>query len=159
LVEETSPLLHIWVDADACPVKREIYRVAERLGLEVTLVANSWMETPVRPWLRLEIVADGFDAADDFIAESIEAGDVVVTSDIPLAARCIEKGAQAIGPKGRVYDQDDIKEALATRDLLADLRDAGEITGGPAPMRPKDRSRFLQALDLLLGRIRREAGR
>ena len=149
-------MLHIFVDADACPVKNEIYRVAERCGLEVTLVANSWMRVPEKPWLVLEVVEAGFDAADDWIVDHVETDDIVVTADIPLASRCIKKGARVIGSTGKPFTEDNIGSAVATRNLLEELRGAGEITGGPAPLEKRDRSRFLQKLDDVIQSIRRE---
>lgn len=146
---------HIYVDADACPVKDEVYRVASRHGLATTLVANSFMATPRDPTVRLQIVPDGPDAADDWIAERIEAYDVVVTADIPLAARCLAKGAAAIGTTGRPFTQNSIGAALATRGLLSHLRETGEITGGPRPFGPRDRSQFLQALETAVARAKR----
>jgi len=138
---------HIYVDADACPVKPEVYKVAERHGLEVTLVAAAWMRIPDDARLRLEVVTQGFDAADDWIVERIAAGDIVVTADIPLAARCIAKGARALGTTGRPFTEANIGDVLATRTLLAELRSAGEQTRGPAPFDPRDRSRFSQSLE------------
>lgn len=138
---------HIYVDADACPVKPEVFRVAERHRLPVTLVAASGMRVPSDPRIHLEIVAQGFDAADDWIVERVEPGDIAVTADIPLAARCLARGAAAIGTDGRPFTEDNIGDAVATRALLADLRGAGENTGGPAPFTPRARSRFLQALE------------
>jgi uncharacterized protein YaiI (UPF0178 family) len=140
-------LLHILVDADACPVKQEIYRVARRYGLRVTLVANSWMRTPESPSIHFQLVPEGPDAADDWIAEHAEPGDIVVTADIPLAARAIKRGAAVISPKGKPFTEQNIGATLATRDLLSDLRDLGAVTGGPPPLQNADRSRFLQALD------------
>jgi len=138
---------HIFVDADACPVKREVYRVAQRHGLEVTVVANARIHVPSTPGLRLEIVGSAADAADDWIAAHVAAGDIVVSADVPLAARCVDKGAVVVTPAGRLLDHRNAGEVLATRNLLADLRGAGEITGGPPPFTDRDRSRFLQALD------------
>ena len=149
-------MLHIYIDADACPVKQEVYRVARRYQLNVTLVANAWMRTPDDPGIALEVVEDSFDAADDWIVDRVEAGDIVITADIPLASRCMEKGAHAIGSTGRPFTEDNIGEAVATRDLLAVLRGGGEITGGPAPMTKRDRSRFLQTLDEVIQSIRRK---
>ncbi len=146
---------HVYVDADACPVKTEVFRVAERHALPVTLVAGSWMRVPGDARIRLEVVESGFDAADDWIAEHVVPGDIVVTADIPLAARCLAKGAQAIGSTGRPFTEDNIGDALATRALLADLRGAGEVTRGPAPFDPRDRSRFLQALEAAVQRALR----
>jgi len=147
-------LLHIFVDADACPVKQEVYRVASRYRLDVTLVANSWMRTPKEPWIVLEVVADGFDAADDWIAEHVQAHDIVVTADILLASRCLKEGARVIGPTGKPFTENNIGQAVATRDLLSELRITGEITGGPPPLKKRDRSRFLQQLDNVIQSIR-----
>jgi uncharacterized protein YaiI (UPF0178 family) len=149
-------LLHIFVDADACPVKQEVYRVAKRYGLSVTLVANTWMRVPEERWLELEVVGEGFDAADDWIVEHVEADDIVVTADIPLASRCIKEGARVIGTTGKPFTENNIGSALATRDLLSELRSAGEITGGPPPLEKRDRSRFLQQLDEVIQSIRRK---
>jgi uncharacterized protein len=149
-------LLHVFIDADACPVKDEVYRVAQRYGLQVTLVANAWMRVPKEPWIGLEIVANGFDAADDWIAGHIESDDIVISADIPLAARCLAKGAYVLGPAGKPFTVDNIGSALATRELLSGLRDLGEIGGGPQPFHKRDRSLFLQQLDLLINSIRRK---
>jgi uncharacterized protein YaiI (UPF0178 family) len=148
-------VLHIYVDADACPVKKEVYRVAERYRLNVTLVTNSRMRFPDEPWISLQVVSDGLDAADDWIVEHIEPFDIVVTADIPLASRCLKIGASAIGTTGKPFTDATIGQALATRELLADLRGAGEITGGPPPVTPRDRSQFLQSLDAAIQSIRR----
>ncbi len=149
-------MLHIFIDADACPVKQEVYRVARRYGLDVTLVANSWMRIPNERWIALEVVEDGFDAADDWIVEHVEPDDIVITADIPLASRCMQEGSRAIGPTGRPFTEDNIGEAVATRDLLAILRSGGEITGGPQPLTKRDRSQFLQQLDEVIQSIRRK---
>lgn len=149
-------MLHIFIDADACPVKPEIYRVADRYHLDVTLVANSWMRTPDEDWIKLEVVKDGFDAADDWIVDHVEPDDIVVTADIPLASRCLKNGARVLGPTGKPFNEDNIGDVLATRDLLSDLRDGGQISGGPAPLQKRDRSRFLQKLDEMIQSIRRE---
>ena len=148
-------MLHIFVDADACPVKKEVYRVAQRYRLEVTLVANSSMRVPDERWLELEVVGGGFDAADDWIVEHVQPDDIVVTADIPLASRCLKEGASVIGTTGKPFTEDNIGSAVATRDLLADLRGAGEITGGPPPISKRDRSFFLQKLDEAIQSIRR----
>ena len=140
-------MLHIFVDADACPVKAEVYRVAGRYRLGVTLVANSWMRVPDDPLIALEVVGDGLDVADDWIVENAGLSDVVVTSDVPLASRCLKVGALVVGPTGRAFTEDNIGEAVATRDLLTDLRSAGERTGGPPPLDKRARSRFLEKLD------------
>ncbi|MBR9980700.1 MAG: YaiI/YqxD family protein [Desulfatitalea sp.] len=148
-------MLHIFVDADACPVKQEVYRVARRYQLAVTLVANAWMRVPDEPRITLQVVKDGFDAADNWIAGQVQPGDIVVTADIPLADRCISKGARVLGPTGKPFTDDNIGMAVAGRNLLAELRSAGEITGGPPPLTQRDRSRFLQQLDTLIHAIRR----
>jgi len=153
---EERCLLRILVDADACPVKQEIYRVAKRCGLDVTLVANSSMRVPDEPWLQLEVVGGGFDEADDWIVDHVEADDIVITADIPLASRCVKAGASVIGTTGKPFTENNIGSALATRDLLSELRGAGEITGGPPPLQKRDRSRFLQALDEAIQTIRRK---
>lgn len=150
-----SVVLHIFVDADACPVKQEIYRVADRYRLAVTLVANAPMRVPHGPRVVLQVVKNGFDAADDWIAEHVQPGDVVVTADIPLASRCIKKGAGVIGPTGKPFTEDNIGMVLAGRDLMAELRSTGDITGGPPPLNKRDRSRFLQQLDNIIQSIRR----
>ena len=149
-------MLHIFVDADACPVKTEVYRVANRYCLDVTLVANSWMRVPNERWIVLEVVDDGFDAADDWIVEHVQPHDIVVTADIPLASRCLKEGARVIGATGKLFTENNIGQAVATRDLLSELREAGEITGGPPPLKKRDRSRFLQQLDEVIQSIRRE---
>ena len=149
-------MLHIYVDADACPVKQEVYRVAGRYGLAVTLVTNSWMRVPQETWITLEVVGGGFDEADDWIVEHLQPQDVVVTADILLASRCLKEGARAIGTTGKPFTEDNIGAAVATRDLMSELRGAGEITGGPPPLTKRDRSRFLQTLDEVIQAIRRQ---
>ena len=149
-------MLDIYVDADACPVKPEVYRVANRYRLQVTLVANAWMRVPNEGSVRLQVVKDGFDAADDWIVEHVQPHDIVVTADIVLASRCIGKGARVIGPTGKPFTEDNIGAAVANRDLLSELRGAGEITGGPPPLTGRDRSRFLQQLDNEIQSIRRQ---
>jgi uncharacterized protein YaiI (UPF0178 family) len=153
---EDLHLLHIFVDADACPVKQEVYRVASRYRLDVTLVTNSWMRVPNERWIALEVVEDEFDAADDWIVEHVQPHDIVVTADIPLASRCLKKGARVIGPTGKPFTENNIGQAIATRDLLSELRGAGEITGGPPPLKKRDRSRFLQQFDDVIQSIRRK---
>ena len=149
-------MLHIFVDADSCPVKPEVYRVASRCRLYVTLVANSWMQVPNELWIALEVVEGGFDAADDWIVELVQPDDIVVTADILLADRCLKEGARVIGPTGKPFTENNIGEAVATRNLLSELREAGEITGGPPPLKKSDRSRFLQQLDEVVQAIRRK---
>jgi hypothetical protein len=137
----------IFVDADGCPVKQEIYRVATRYGLKVTLVSNARMRTPQEDWLKLVVVDGQFDAADDWIVEHVRPQDIVISGDIPLASRCLEKGALVLGPTGRVFTEENIGDALASRELLSRLRELGTMTGGPASFEKRDRSRFLQRLD------------
>jgi uncharacterized protein YaiI (UPF0178 family) len=148
-------LLHIFIDADACPVKQEVYRVAGRYGLDVTLVANAWMRVPKERWIALEVVPGSFDAADDWIVEHLQPHDIVITADIVLASRCVKLGAAVIGPTGKPFTENNIGQAVATRELLAELRSTGELTGGPAPLKKSDRSRFLQKLDEAIQSIRR----
>ncbi|GAG17483.1 unnamed protein product [marine sediment metagenome] len=134
-------------------MKQEVYRVAKRYGLKVTLVANSQMQIPSEGWLKLVVVSDQFDAADDWIVEYITKDDIVISGDIPLASRCLKKGARVLGPNGCVFTDDSIGDALATRDLMSHLRDIGIMTGGPAPFEKRDRSRFLQSLDGIIQAI------
>ena len=147
----------IYIDADACPVKEETYRVAKRHELKVVLVSNSWMRTPPDERIELIVVSGGLDVADDWIAEHARENDVVVTADIPLAARSLEKNALALAPNGRVFTEDMIGDALATREILSQMRDVGVMTGGPPPFDKKDRSRFLQKLDEMLRIARKNA--
>jgi len=149
-------LLHIFVDADACPVKLEVYRVAKRYDLSVTLVTGSWMRVPEGDNLALKVVGKGMDAADDWIVEHLAVDDIVITADIPLAARCLEKTAHALGPTGKPFTKENIGSALATRDLLSALRDFGEVMGGPPPFDKRDHSRFLHRLDETINTIRRK---
>ncbi|MFC2058498.1 YaiI/YqxD family protein [Chloroflexota bacterium] len=144
----------ILVDADACPVKQEVYRVAKRYGIKVTVVANSQMHIPSEDWLELVVVSDQLDAADDWIVEHITKNDIVISEDIPLVSRCLKKGARVLGPRGHVFTDDSIGDALATRDLMSHLRDIGIVTGGPTPFKKRDRSRFLQSLDGIIQAIR-----
>lgn len=145
----------VYVDADACPVKEEIYRVAARYSIAVQVVANAPMRVPSVPLIEL-IVRPGFAAADDYIAERAGAGDVVTTADIPLAARCLAAGAAVLDMRGVAFSHDTIGEAMAIRDLMRGLRADGTAGGGPPPMGPKDRSRFLSKLDELLSAVRRK---
>jgi uncharacterized protein len=138
---------HIYVDADACPVKTETVKVAVRHGLAATFVANAWLQLPRGPRVRLQVVSGAFDAADDWIVAQLAPGDIVVTADIPLASFALKKGARVLGPAGRPFTDDNIGNALATRELMADLRAYG-VGGGPPPFEQRDRSRFLQALEL-----------
>ena len=148
--------IRIFVDADACPVKAEVYRVAERYGLKVFVVANSFMAVPRSEMIERIIVSEGPDIADNWIAERAGASDIVITADIPLAGRCVRNGATVIGPTGKPFSEDSIGMALATRDLLTELRSAGATTRGPPPLTRQDISRFLQALDLAVTRLKRK---
>jgi uncharacterized protein len=153
--------IEIYVDGDACPVKAEIYRVAQRYGLRVFVVSNSFFQVPADPRIERVIVEGSFDAADDWIATHVQPGDIVVTADIPLADRCLKAGAAVIGNTGLPFTADSIGMALASRALMSDLRAMGEITGGPKPMAGRDKSRFLSALDETIVRLQRarKAGR
>ena len=148
----------IHVDGDACPVREETYRVAGRRGLAVIVVANGArpIRPPGLPNVQLVTVPEGADAADDWIVEHIGRGDVCITADIPLAARCLEKGARALSPKGRAWTNDNIGGALAGRAIGQHLRETGQTTGGPAPMTTADRSRFLEALDATVQAAQRD---
>lgn len=148
--------LRILVDADACPVKEEIYKVASRYGTRVGVVSNSYLRVPDDPLVERILVGSEPDAADDFIAEHANPRSVVVTADIPLADRCIKAGATVIAPTGKPFTSDSIGLAMATRAILADLRVAGDVIGGPPPFTKSDRSRFLSALDAALVRLMRQ---
>ncbi len=148
-------MLSIFVDGDACPVKEEVYRVARRYGVPVTVVADSWMRVPEEDGLELVVVKGDFDAADDWIVDHATAGDIVITGDIPLADRCLKLGARALGLRGREFTEDSIGEAMAGRELASELRDLGIQTGGPRPFDKRDRSQFLQTLDAMLQASRR----
>ncbi|MDI1345573.1 MAG: YaiI/YqxD family protein [Pseudolabrys sp.] len=150
------PAIRIFVDADACPVKNEVYRVAERYGLKVFVVANSYMNVPRSGMIERVIVTQGPDVADDWIVERAGECDIVITADIPLAGRSVKKGATVLSPTGKPFDDDSIGMALATRDLMTDLRSAGAVTRGPPPLNRQDISRFLSALDLAVVRVKRK---
>ncbi len=144
-------MIEIYVDGDACPVKEEIFRVAKRYGLKVHLVANSNLRIPRDPLFEMVVVRGGqLDVADDWIAERVTGTDIAITSDLPLAARCLAKGARVLDSRGKVFTDDAMGDALATRELMAQLRDMGVVSGGPAPFEAKDRSRFLQSFDTLI---------
>jgi uncharacterized protein YaiI (UPF0178 family) len=146
--------IRILVDADACPVKEEVYKVAFRREVPVKVVSNSYLRVPAHPLIERVVVSDKFDAADDWIAEQADAKTVVITGDILLADRCLKAGATVIGPNGKPFTSASIGSAIATRAIMADLRVAADgITGGPAPFAKADRSRFLQALDEALVRL------
>jgi uncharacterized protein len=150
----------LYIDADACPVKQEIYRVAERhtlkgVTLKVFVVTNSPIAVPRDEFVERVVVGAGMDEADNWIAERARAGDIVVTADVPLASRCVKAGAEVIAPNGRKFTKDSIGTTLATRNLMDSLRSAGAITGGPKPFAPRDRSSFLAALDQAIVRLKR----
>ena len=150
-------MLTIYVDADACPVKDEVYRVARRYAMRVVVVANSPLRVPKDPMIELVVRTEvGLNIVDDWIAEQSGPGDIVITADIPLAARCLKKQACVLDGKGRTFTEDRIGESLAMRELLDGLRQTGEVTGGPAPMSPRDRSRFLSTLDETINSIKRK---
>jgi uncharacterized protein len=144
----------LYIDADACPVKDEIYRVARRYEMRVIVVAKATLFVPTSPLVELT-VRSGFGEVDDWIAEQAGPGDIVVTTDIPLAARCLAKEVRVLGPKGNAFTDDDIGEALAMRNLMNELRQDGSVKGGPSAMTPKDRSRFLSKLDEMINAVRR----
>jgi uncharacterized protein len=146
----------IYVDADACPVKEEVYRVARRYGIKVYVVANAPLRVPTEDLIELVVVKGRFDAADDWIAERVETGDIAITTDIPLADRCLRRGSRVLSPKGEAFTEEAIGDAVATRALLDMLRQSGEFTGGPAPFAKSDRSRFLSKLDEMVHASRRD---
>lgn len=150
--------MRIFIDADACPVKDETYKVASRYGLKTYVVSNSFIQIPRSPLIERRIVDAGPDVADDWIAAEAQPGDIVVTNDIPLADRVLKAGAAAIAPNGRPFTHDSIGSALAQRSIMEHIRSTGEITGGPRPFEAGDRSRFLQALDQAVNRERRRGG-
>ncbi|MBP9854955.1 MAG: YaiI/YqxD family protein [Candidatus Omnitrophica bacterium] len=149
-------MLHIFVDADACPVKEEVYRVANRYSLNVTLVANSWMRIPDGQSVVLKVVGGDFDEADNWIVEQVQPHDIVITIDVLLAERCLKKGARVISSNGKSFTEENIGDTVATRNLMAELRSGGEITGGPAPFKKSDRSNFLQELNEVIQSIQRK---
>lgn len=146
----------IFVDADACPVKDEIYKVAERYQMRVLLVSNKAMRLPLNPLLEMIVVPGDFDAADDWIVENTVENDIVVTTDILLANRCVMKKVRTLGPKGEEFTEDNVGSAVANRELMQHLRQMGEISGGPAPMDKKARSRFLSTLDTIIQSLKRQ---
>ena len=153
---ELNATTRIYVDADACPVKDEVYRVALRHGLPVSVVAGNFIRVPQDPLIERIAAGSGMDAADDWIAERVGNGDIVITSDIPLASRCVKAGAEVIAPNGKPFTEQSIGMTLAVRNLMTDLRSSGEVTGGPRSFAPRDRSAFLSALDQTIRRIQRQ---
>ncbi len=154
----SATAIRIYIDADACPVKDEVYRVAERYGLKTYVVSNAFMTIPRSAMIERVIVDAGPDVADDWIAQHVALGDVAVTSDIPLAERVLQAGGHAIAPNGKPFTRDSIGAAIAQRALMEQLRSTGEITGGPKPFDRNDRSRFLQSLDEVIQKERRRRG-
>lgn len=154
MTEPTSSI-RILVDADACPVKDEIYKVAARHGLPVTIVAGGFIRVPQDPMIERIAAGPGMDAADDWIAERADARSIVITADIPLASRCVKAGSAVIAPNGKPFTEQSIGMTLAVRNLMHDLRSSGDITGGPAPFKPSERSAFLSALDTAIRRLQR----
>jgi uncharacterized protein YaiI (UPF0178 family) len=150
-------VMRIYVDADSCPVKDEIYRVAERYDLEVTLVSATWLRTPAVSWIHLEVVAETgeLDVADDWIVEHVETDDIVVTDDIVLASRCLDEGGRVLSTRGKAFTPSTIGDALASRELMAHLREIGAVTGGPSGFTKSDRSNFLQELDQVINAVKR----
>lgn len=144
--------MKIWIDADACPkiIKEVLYKVSTRLNIPLYLVANSYLNIPLAPHIKLIQVEEGADVADAYIAENVEVGDLVITADIPLASLVIEKSAVAINPRGEVYTEDNISEILSMRNFMQDLRDNGMVTSGPAPFGPKDKEKFTNSLNKIL---------
>jgi uncharacterized protein YaiI (UPF0178 family) len=147
-------MFKIYVDADSCPVKQEVYRVANRYGLQVILVANKALNIPEEGLVEIVVVDNGQDAVDDWITANADKNDIVITADIPLASRTVKKGARILSPRGTIFNENSIGDTLATRDLMTHLRDIGLVTGGPPAFSKKDRSKFLQALDSLIQAIR-----
>ncbi|MEZ4318020.1 MAG: YaiI/YqxD family protein [Myxococcota bacterium] len=148
----------IWVDADATPraVKEMLYRAAQKRGVQLTLVANQWMLTPKSPNIHMQVVGQGFDVADEYIAEHVSTGDLVISADVPLAAAVVEKGAVCVDPRGQIIDATNANARLAMRDFMETMRESGEQMGGPAPYSDKDKRRFAAVLDRFLatGRVK-----
>jgi uncharacterized protein YaiI (UPF0178 family) len=146
--------MHIWVDADACPnaIKEVLFRAANRLNAPLTLVANQYIKTPPSPVIQSVQVSAGFDVADNYIAQQVKPGDIVITADIPLAADIVENGAWGINPRGMLYTEDNIRQKLAMRNFMEEMRDAGQASGGPPPMDQRDIQAFANTLDKLLAK-------
>ena len=149
-------MLNIYIDADGCAVKEETYKVAARYKLKVFVVANKSLTIPLDPNIEMNVVSGGFDAADDWIAENINEGDILITSDLLLADRCIKAKARVLGPKGRELDEENIGEALGSRELNSHLRDLGHTNTGPSPLAKTDRSKFLSKLDQIIQSLRKK---
>lgn len=148
--------MKIWVDADACPnaIKEILYRAANRVQIPLILVANQYLQTPPSPHISSIQVPSGFDVADDHIAQEVEAGDIVITADIPLAAQIVEKGAHGINPRGTLYTEQNIKQTLTMRNFMEEMRNTGQASGGPPPMDAKDKQAFANTLDKLLAKAK-----
>lgn len=151
-------MLTIYIDADGCPVKDETYKVAARYQLKVFVVANKRITTPMHPSIEMIVVSAGADEADNWIAEHIEKNDICITTDIPLADRCLKREARVLGARGDEFTEDMIGDALATRELMKELREMGQVGGGPAPFTPRDRSQFLSNLDRIIQNIKKRSG-
>ena len=151
-------MLDIFIDADGCAVKDEIYKVAERYKLRVIVVANKRLTIPIDPRIEMQVVGGGFDAADDWIVENSQSRDILVTSDILLADRCIKKQVRVLSPKGKEWTEDSIGSAIAGRELMTNLRHMGEMRGGPSAMEKKDRSQFLSTLDQIIQSVKKFRG-
>jgi uncharacterized protein YaiI (UPF0178 family) len=151
-------MLDIYIDADGCPVRDETFKVADRYKLKVFLVANKHINFPMNDRFQMVVVTSGFDAADDWIVEHANSGDIVITADILLADRCVKKQICALGTKGDEFTEDNMGSAVANREFMQNLRHMGENTGGPAPMQKTDRSKFLGKLDQIIQRIKKENG-
>jgi len=149
-------MIHIYIDADACPVKEETYKVAERYQIKTFVVANQYQNLPLSPLIEMKTVSGGFDAADDWIVEQVTDHDIVITSDILLADRCVKKKARVLGPKGIEFTEDNVSSAVANRELMQNLRHMGEMRGGPAPMDKKARSQFLGKLDQIIQSLKKK---
>ena len=148
--------MQIWVDADACPrvIKDILFRAAQRVEVPLILVANQPLQVPPSPLITTRQVAGGFDVADDYIAEQVSPGDLVITADIPLAAEVVEKDAHALNPRGELYNKNNIRQRLAMRDFMEEMRSTGQVSGGPPPLNQQDRQAFANQLDRLLAQIR-----
>lgn len=146
-------MLDIFIDADACPFKNEVYKVADRYQLNVFIVTNTWMKIPQNSRYTLKLVNEELDAADTWIVQNASRDDIIITADIPLAGHCLKKGAHVIGSRGNQLTNENIGDISATRDLLTDLRSSGEMTGGPSPLKKSDRSNFLQQLDIIIQKV------
>lgn len=148
-------MIKIYIDGDACPVKDEVYRVAERYQIAVVVVSNQYINLPIHPLITMEVVTGGFDAADDWIVNRAEACDIVITADILLADRCVKKSARVLGHKGHEFTEDNVGSAVAHRELMQNLRHMGETKGGPSPMDKKARSQFLGTLDQIIQSLKK----